>query len=73
MGQISTEGSAFLKAVNPTIQVLFADNQNNEWNQAEWIRQALLYLKKEGIEQVNLVGHSMGELVVFAISQHLES
>lgn len=59
-GTVSTEGVLSKKAVNPTIQVLFADNQNNEWNQAEWIRQALLYLKKEGIEQVNLVGHSMG-------------
>lgn len=59
-GTVSTEGELSKKAVNPTIQVLFADNQNNEWNQAEWIRQALLYLKKAGIEQVNFVGHSMG-------------
>ncbi|WP_291291476.1 alpha/beta fold hydrolase [Enterococcus sp.] len=59
-GTISTEGQLSKEAVNPTIQVLFADNQNNEWNQAEWIRQALLYLKKAGVDQVNLVGHSMG-------------
>ena len=59
-GTVSTEGQLSKEAVNPTIQVLFADNQNNEWNQAEWIRQALLYLKKAGVDQVNLVGHSMG-------------
>jgi uncharacterized alpha/beta hydrolase family protein len=59
-GTVSAEGQLSGEADNPTIQVLFADNQNNEWNQAEWIRQALVYLKQQGIEQVNLVGHSMG-------------
>lgn len=44
-----------------SIQVLFQNNQNNEWNQALWLKNCLVYLKeKEGIQQVNLVGHSMG-------------
>ncbi|MEO1773089.1 alpha/beta hydrolase [Candidatus Enterococcus ferrettii] len=45
---------------NPMIQVLFADNKNNEWNQSEWIYAVLRYLKTQNVEQVNILGHSMG-------------
>ncbi|MGM0215532.1 alpha/beta hydrolase [Enterococcus sp. AZ109] len=45
---------------NPIVQVLFADNKNNEWNQTEWIYQVLRYLKEQGVNQVNIVSHSMG-------------
>ena len=64
-GQISAEGTLSGKNENPMIQVLFEDNKNNEWNQAEWIREALLYLKEQfQVENVNLVGHSMGGVSV---------
>ncbi|AII39863.1 MULTISPECIES: alpha/beta fold hydrolase [Enterococcus] len=60
-GQIQAEGDLSGKADNPMVQVLFEDNKNNEWNQAEWIKSCLLYLKEnEGIDKVNIVGHSMG-------------
>lgn len=60
-GQIQAEGDLSGKADNPMVQVLFADNKNNEWNQAEWIKSCLLYLKENySIDKVNIVGHSMG-------------
>lgn len=59
-GEVTEEGAGALED-NPLIQVLFEDNQNNEWNQAEWIANVLRYLKEqEGVSQVKLVGHSMG-------------
>lgn len=46
---------------NPMIQVIFADNKSHEWNQAEWIKNCLTYLKEnEQVTKVNLVTHSMG-------------
>lgn len=60
-GQIQATGDLSGKADNPMVQVLFEDNKNNEWNQAEWIKTCLLYLKENyGIDKVNIVGHSMG-------------
>lgn len=60
-GQIQATGDLSGKADNPMVQVLFEDNKNNEWNQAEWIKSCLLYLKENyGIDKVNIVGHSMG-------------
>lgn len=60
-GQIEAEGALSKKADNPMVQVLFSDNKNNEWNQAEWIKSSLVYLQETyGVKQVNIVGHSMG-------------
>ncbi|MGX7173130.1 alpha/beta fold hydrolase [Enterococcus ratti] len=60
-GQVQAKGELSKKAVNPMIQVLFADNKNNEWNQTEWIKACLVYLQATyGVNQVNVVGHSMG-------------
>ncbi len=60
-GAVEVEGELSEKKTNPMIQVLFEDNESHEWNQAEWIRIALTYLKETyAIEHVNLVGHSMG-------------
>lgn len=60
-GTIQTEGALTGKADNPIVQVLFSDNQNNEWNQSEWIKAVLQYLKQTyGTTEVQLVGHSMG-------------
>ncbi|MGM0125403.1 hypothetical protein IGI37_002802 [Enterococcus sp. AZ194] len=60
-GEVTSEGTLSGNETNPIVQVLFTDNKNNEWNQAEWIRACLLYLKENfQVNQVNLVGHSMG-------------
>ncbi|OJG87733.1 hypothetical protein RV15_GL001866 [Enterococcus silesiacus] len=60
-GAVKAKGKLTDKANNPSIQVLFEDNKNNEWNQAEWIKNCLTYIRDNyGVTQVNLVGHSMG-------------
>jgi uncharacterized alpha/beta hydrolase family protein len=60
-GTVQAAGQLTGKADNPSVQILFADNQNNEWNQAEWLKNCLRYLGETySIKQVNLVGHSMG-------------
>ncbi|MDT2737440.1 alpha/beta fold hydrolase [Enterococcus pseudoavium] len=59
-GSLQVTGQLSKKKDNPSIQVLFAANKDNEWNQTEWIYLILNYLKQQGVEQVNLVGHSMG-------------
>lgn len=60
-GSISETGDWQEQTNNPLIQVLFADNKNNEWNQADWIKVVLSYLTSTyQIDEVNLVGHSMG-------------
>jgi len=65
-GIISEIGEWQNKSNNPMVQVLFADNKNNEWNQAEWIKDVLTYLKTVyQINEVNLVGHSMGGVSSF--------
>ncbi|PTO35215.1 hypothetical protein C6P52_15060 [Enterococcus mundtii] len=60
-GNVQAQGALSKEATNPMIQVLFEDNENNEWNQAEWIRACLIYLQTtDQINKVNIVGHSMG-------------
>ena len=57
---LKVDGELSKKKDNPSIQVLFTANKDTEWNQTEWIYTVLKYLKQQGVEQVNLVGHSMG-------------
>ncbi|MGX7199827.1 alpha/beta fold hydrolase [Enterococcus nangangensis] len=57
-GTVASQGE--LSGNNPFIQVLFTDSKNNEWNQAQWLANCLKFLKTQGVETVNLVGHSMG-------------
>lgn len=59
-GTLTVDGQLSKEKSNPSVQVLFAANKDNEWNQTEWIYTVLKYLKQQGVAQVNLVGHSMG-------------
>ncbi|MFD2308556.1 alpha/beta fold hydrolase [Enterococcus termitis] len=60
-GQVTATGQLTGSENNPSVQILFEENKNNEWNQAEWIKNCLIYLRDTyKIDQVNLVGHSMG-------------
>lgn len=60
-GSVQAQGELSGKADDPMVQVVFSDNQNNEWNQTEWIKNSLVYLQETyDIQQVNIVGHSMG-------------
>ena len=65
-GTIQTSGTFEQAEKSVLINVLFADNKNNEWNQAEWIYQALQFVKAQyHVEKVNVVGHSMGGVSLF--------
>lgn len=60
-GEIQAQGVLTGTETNPSVQVIFEDNQSHEWNQAEWIKNCLAYLRVNfGIKRVNVVGHSMG-------------
>ncbi|MBO0440557.1 alpha/beta fold hydrolase [Candidatus Enterococcus ikei] len=60
-GKVQAKGKLTGIKSNPSVQVLFEDNKNNEWNQAEWIKNCLTYIQENyGVTEVNLVGHSMG-------------
>lgn len=60
-GEVSSEGQLTQTETNPVIQVIFSDNKSHEWNQAEWIKNCLTYLKEnQQVTNVNLVTHSMG-------------
>ncbi|MEI5993193.1 alpha/beta fold hydrolase [Candidatus Enterococcus mansonii] len=60
-GEVQAKGKLTGKKTNPSIQILFTDNKNNEWNQAEWIKNSLVYIRDTyGVTEVNIVGHSMG-------------
>src|SRR5699024_2913646 len=65
-GSVEASGQLSGKKNNPLIQVVFKDNINNEWNQASWLKNVLSYLKNnEKVDQVNLVGHSMGGVDIY--------
>nr|WP_307722365.1 alpha/beta fold hydrolase [Enterococcus dongliensis] len=59
-GSLQVDGQLSKKKNNPSIQVLFLANKDNEWNQTKWIYEVLKYVKQQGADQINLVGHSMG-------------
>lgn len=60
-GNLAIQGTFDKYAKNPLIQLLFADNKSSMVNQSEWIKDAMIDLKNVyHIEEVNLVGHSMG-------------
>lgn len=60
-GSIEAQGELSGKKTNPIVQVLFEDNESDEWNQTEWIKNTLSLLKNDyQVDKVNLVGHSMG-------------
>lgn len=65
-GSVSDNGTWEDQTEKPMIQVLFADNENNEWNQADWVKAVLSYLNNTyQIDEVNIVGHSMGGVSSF--------
>lgn len=65
-GTVTADGALSGEADNPFVQVLFTDNENNEWNQADWVKAALIYLRDTySISEANIVGHSMGGVSSF--------
>ncbi|MFD2923266.1 alpha/beta fold hydrolase [Halobacillus naozhouensis] len=65
---VSSSGSVQIRGniphtMNPFIQILFKNDRASLENQTFWLKKVLHTLKENyGIDQVNLVGHSMGGL-----------
>lgn len=63
---VETEIEGAFKNNNPMINLVFENSKSDQWHQAEWIKVALSYLKENhGVEEVNLVGFSMGGISSF--------
>lgn len=71
-GDITIRGD-FSQSYNPFVQVLFENNRASIHNQTLWLSKVMRLLKTDyDIQQVNLVGHSMGGLasVNYLLSEH---
>lgn len=50
---------------NPLVLVQFDDNKNQDFEKtSDWVKTIMTNLKKEGVDNVNLVGHSMGNMAI---------
>lgn len=64
-GKLRVTGDHILRANNPTIQVLFANNHADVQDQVRWLAAIIRMLNKNyGVNGINLVGHSMGAIAV---------
>ncbi|MBS9334670.1 alpha/beta hydrolase [Fructobacillus sp. M1-13] len=64
-GQVDMGRKITASDQNPLVLVQFDNNKNQDFNQtAEWVKAIMTNLKKEGVSQVNLVGHSMGNMAI---------
>ncbi|SFK37924.1 Uncharacterized protein with an alpha/beta hydrolase fold [Halobacillus dabanensis] len=71
-GDVTIRGN-FTGSFNPFVQVLFENNRASINNQTLWLSDIMRRLKADyGIQQVNLVGHSMGGLasVNYLLNEH---
>ncbi|MCJ7842721.1 alpha/beta hydrolase [Lederbergia sp. NSJ-179] len=70
-GSVSFKGSIPENVENPFIQVIFEHNRANLSDQTKWVQKVMKQLKKRyHIQEVNLVGHSMGGL---ALTNYLQT
>ncbi|CDQ21564.1 Uncharacterized protein with an alpha/beta hydrolase fold [Halobacillus karajensis] len=71
-GDVTIRGE-FKDTYNPFIQVLFENNRASIYNQTHWLSEIMRRLKADyNVQQVNLVGHSMGGLasVSYMLNDH---
>ncbi|CAK8053954.1 alpha/beta hydrolase [Eupransor demetentiae] len=60
-GKVSMGRAISKNDKNPLVLVQFDDNTNTNFNESvKWTTEIMEQLKKEGVDSVNLVGHSMG-------------
>lgn len=59
--QLNGHWQSFRTHKHPLVQVIFKEGDPPEWQQGAWVKEVLLLLKQHlGIEEVYLMGHSMG-------------
>ncbi|QFR22958.1 alpha/beta hydrolase [Schleiferilactobacillus harbinensis] len=69
-GQLRVQGH-LLDTKNPTIQVIFCRSRAHLATELTWLHQILVLLKHNGVHRVNLVGHSMGAVLVMLAAMQL--
>lgn len=69
-GQLRVQGH-LLDTKNPTIQVIFCHSRAHLATELTWLHQILVLLKHNGVHRVNLVGHSMGAVLVMLAAMQL--
>lgn len=72
LGDISveTDVEGAFKKNNPMINVVFENSKSDQWQQAEWLKIVLMYLKtSHQVEAVNIVGFSMGGISSFLYTE----
>lgn len=64
-GQVEMGRSIQKQDKNPLILVQFDSNKNQDFTEtASWVKTIMTNLKKEGVDRVNLIGHSMGNMAI---------
>ncbi|MCK8627957.1 alpha/beta hydrolase [Fructobacillus cardui] len=73
-GQVSFSGTVKKGDQNPLILVQFNDNRNTNFTKTnQWITKIMEDLHDQGIQSVNLIGHSMGNLAIaFYLKNHVQ-
>lgn len=70
-GRVSFKGSIPENVENPFIQVIFENNRAKLSDQTKWLQEVMKQLKdRYHIQEINLVGHSMGGL---ALTNYLQT
>lgn len=65
-GKTTIKGNISKDSRNPIVEVNFADNKNDNYRQdGQYAKDAIVAVQKKfGIKDINLVGHSMGNLAI---------
>lgn len=73
-GQVDFSGKAQAGDKNPVYLVQFVDNQNTDFAKTNrWVTAIMTQLHQQGIQTVNLIGHSMGNMaIVYYLKSHVQ-
>lgn len=73
-GKVDFSGQAKAGDKNPIYLVQFNDNRNSDFSKTnQWVTTIMTQLHKQGIQSVNLIGHSMGNMaIVYYLKNHVQ-
>lgn len=73
-GRVDFSGKAKAGDKNPIYLVQFNDNRNSDFSKTnQWVTTIMTQLHKQGIQSVNLIGHSMGNMaIVYYLKNHVQ-
>lgn len=73
-GKVTFSGKAKAGDKNPLYLVQFDNNSNTDFDKTnQWVTTIMKQLHKQGIQNVNLIGHSMGNMaIVYYLKNHVQ-